>query len=136
MIGSSHDPNDAPRPPVARPSAWPRISSAAIALAAGAWRVWHTGGSARSAALTTATVGCGFFLGRRIGGAWGGVLFAAALGAATAGLALGGTPLAEIFLAVAGVWWALRFRDDRAPANGIVAVAAFVALGWLAAHGA
>jgi hypothetical protein len=136
MSGPSDDPNAAPLPPVARPSVLPCLFSAAVSLAAGAWRLWHTVGSGRSATLTVATVGCGFFLGRRLGGAWVGLVFTVALAAATAGLALGGTPRAEIFLAVVGAWWALRFRDDRSPANGIVALAAFVVLSWLATRGA
>ena len=114
----------------------PRILSAVFALTAGVWRLLRAGGSGRSAVLATAAVGCGFFLGRRLGGAWVGLLTAAALAATTKALAPSGTSLAEIFLAVVGVWWALRFRDDRAPANGIVALAAFAMLGWLAARGA
>ena len=114
----------------------PRIFSAALAVAAGAWRLLRADGNGRSAVLATAAVGCGFFLGRRLGGAWVGLLTAAALVATTMALAPSGTALAEIFLAVIGAWWTLRFRDDRAPANGLVALAAFVVLGWLAARGA
>lgn len=136
MPGPLIDPPAAPLPLAARPSAMPCVFTALVALAAGAWRLWHAGGSARGTALMTLTVGCGFFLGRRIGGAWVGGLFAAVLAAAAAGFALHGIALAETFLAVVGAWWALRFRDDRSPANGMVALAAFVALGWLAAHGA
>lgn len=113
----------------------PRIFSAGFAFTAGSWRLLRANGSGRSAVLTTAVVGCGFFLGRRLGGAWVGLLTAAALAATTMALAPSSTSLAEIFLAVMGAWWALRFRDDRAPANGIVALAAFAVLGWLAVRG-
>jgi hypothetical protein len=127
--------HDTPLPPIARPSALPGIFSMVCALAVSAWQLLRANGSGRGAALTVAAVSGGFFLGRRIAGAPAGLLTAAVLAALTAGFSLGNRMQLTIFLAVVGLWWTLRFRDDRAPANAIVALAAFAGLGWLATHG-
>ena len=128
--------HDAPLPPVARPSPLPGIFSMVFALAVSAWQLLRANGNGRSAELTIVVVGCGFFLGRRLGGAPVGLLTAGMLAALTAGFSLGGKAQLAILLAVVGTWWTLRFRDDRSPANGLVALAAFIGLGWLAAQGA
>jgi hypothetical protein len=127
--------HETPAPPVPRPSVLPGIFSVVCALAVSTWQLLRANGSGRSAALTVAVVGGGFFLGRRLAGARVGLLMAAVLAALTAGFSLGGRTQLVIFLAVVGLWWTLRFRDDRAPANAIVALAAFAGLGWLAKHG-
>lgn len=106
-----------------------------FALAVSAWQLLRANGNGRSAELTVAAVACGFFLGRRLGGALVGLLTAAVLAALTAGFSFGNKAQLAILLAVVGSWWTLRFRDDRSPANGIVALAAFIGLAWLAAHG-
>ena len=134
MPDPAENPHTAPLPPVAHPSPLPGIFSVVIALAAGAERFLR-GGGPRNAALSFAAAGCGFFLGRRIGGGRAGVLAAAGLAALTAGFSLGGRALLANFLLVVGLWWMLRFRDDRAPANGLVTLAAFIALGWLVVRG-
>ncbi len=123
--------HEAPVPPVSQPSPLPGIFSVVLALAVSASQLLRTNGGGRGSALTFAAVGGGFFLGRRLAGARIGLVLAAL----TAGLSLGGRTQLAIFLAVTGLWWTLRFRDDRALANAIVAVAAFAGLGWLAAQG-
>jgi hypothetical protein len=135
MVSTLNDLHGAPLPPVARPSPLPGIFSMVFALAVSAWQLLRANGNGRSAELTVAAVACGFFLGRRLGGALVGLLTAAVLAALTAGFSFGNKAQLEILLAVVGSWWALRFRDDRSPANGIVALAAFIGLAWLAAHG-
>ena len=129
------DLHTAPLPAVVRPSPGPGYFSTAFALAASAWQLLRANGNGRSAALTFAAVGCGFFLGRRLGGALVALLTAGLLAALTAGFAFGNKAQLAIFLAVMGAWWALRFRDDRAPANGLVTLAAFITLGWLVVRG-
>ena len=110
----------------------PQLLALSLALAAGAWHWLRPGENSTGAALTGLTVLGGFFLGRRIGGAWAGMLMAFVLAAITAMFALNSFPPGAMLLAVMAVWWALRFKDDPALANVLVAVTALAALGWLA----
>lgn len=133
MAASTYDLHDAPAP-VARPTQLPVILAAVVALAEGGWRFEHSGGTWRGATLVAATVACAFFLGRRLAGAWAGLLLAMTLAAIASALNFHGTLALAIFFAVVGAWWARRFQDDQSVANGLVAVAALLALGWLVTH--
>ena len=135
MAGSLDDLQTEPPPSVARPTRSPLLVSIAIALAAGSWRFQQAGEFPTGAALTSLTVVCGFFLGRRIGGAWAGLLMAMVLAVTMAAFAMSFFPPGAIFLAVTTIWWALRFNDNPAPANMLVALMALAALGWLVTYG-
>jgi len=97
-----------------------------LAAALGVWLRFDAGAwLAGGAVLAT------FFFGRRLYGAWVGLTLAAALTLVLAVWAPDAPRVAVVFLVATGAWWALRFRDDRAPMNGLVALAALAAAGWL-----
>ena len=134
----------APVPPAERPSRWPWLCAGGLAAGQTLW-LWaqrsswfhdYAGGSGGrgrallvpvapevAAVLAGATVLLVFWLARRLGGAWAGVLAAAVFilaRAAGQGAGFGGTDAQTVAMALllAGGWRALRFADDASVGNG------------------
>ena len=105
-----------PLPAVARPARWPLAVAAGAALALAATQRFGAVGWCGGGAVVAA-----FFLGRRMGGRWAGLV--ASLMAAAGWLIWPLTPAiaAALALALVGAWWVARFVDDPAPVNGVVA---------------
>lgn len=105
-----------PPPAVARPARWPTVAAVVtvlLILLAGQFvpMAWLCAGAALPA----------FFLGRRLGGPWVAVA-AVALVPVIWWLWLPEKSVgAGIALGLTGAWWLVRFSDDPAPINGIVA---------------
>lgn len=141
-------------PPAEKPSRAPIVCAAVLAAGQTIWLLtqltprFHTwtptqGGHGRAVFVSVApelgaflagvTVLLVFWLARRLGGAWAGVLAAAAYVLARAaglGDGYGGSPLQTVAMALllAGAWRALRFSDDASVVNGLLAGALLGAL--------
>ncbi|MBI5770746.1 MAG: hypothetical protein HZA93_23415 [Verrucomicrobia bacterium] len=121
----------APPPAVARPVRWPPALAGAAAVL-----LVVAGKFAGAAWLGGGTLLATFFLGHRLGGRWAGVALAVLVPVGWIGWPPGLDLAAELFLGVFGAWALVRFADDPAPFNGIVAGIALGTLTMLHRFGA
>lgn len=105
-----------PRPALARPARWPLAVAVVAALALAATRRFDLVGWCGGGAVVAA-----FFLGRRMGGRWAGVVASLLVAAGWLIWPVSATLAAALALTLVGAWWATRFADDPAPFNGLVA---------------
>ena len=123
MSAPSVDLSVAPPPAIARPARWPYAVAAAAALALVWTRKFDATGLLGGGAVVAA-----FFFGRRVGGARVALLAALMVPVVWLIWPPSLAVAATLFLALAGGWWVLRFADDPAPFNGLVAGTALGAL--------